>query len=361
MRKRITPFILPVLALGLLTFAVIHVVKAQQTLPKPPPPVEPARSPFKSTVAGAGIVEARTKNIAVGSPLPGIVLEVYVPVDQVGITVKKDQKLFKVDDRQLQAQLRTAKANLAAANAQLVKLQSQPREEERDSIVAKVAAAKANLDLQEDLAERARKLRPTVAISDEDYRQRILAANVAHRNLEQSTGDFKLWESGAWKYDVDIAKVAVEQAEAQMKQIETDVERCIVRAPVDGVVLQVNVLPGQYVAAPASSDLVVLGAIDKTVYVRVDVDEHDIPRFKKGVPAEASLRGRPDVQYPMRFVRTDPYVIPKKSLTGDNTERVDVRVLQVIYALDVEDRPIFVGQQMDVFINLEGTPAYGGN
>src|SRR5713226_6288296 len=104
MRKRITSFILPVLALGMLTFAVIHVVRAQQTLPKPPPPIEPARSPFKSTVAGAGIVEARTKNIAVGSALPGLVLEVYVPVDKVGSTVKKGDKLFKVDDRQLQAQ-----------------------------------------------------------------------------------------------------------------------------------------------------------------------------------------------------------------------------------------------------------------
>src|SRR5260370_20973688 len=144
--------------------------------------------------------------------------------------------------------------------------------------------------------------------------------------------------------------------EAQMKQIETDIERSIVRAPVKGVVLQVNVLPYQYVSAFSTDALVVLGATDKTVYVRVDIDEHDIPRFKKGVPAEASLRGRPDVKYPLKYVRTQPYVIPKKSLTGDNTERVDTRVLQVLYALDVEDRPIFVGQQMDVFINLDGTP-----
>ena len=102
---------------------------------------------------------------------------------------------------------------------------------------------------------------------------------------------------------------------------------------------------------PPSQALMVLGATDKTVHIRVDIDEHDIPRFKPGAPAGASLRGRPDVKYPMKYVRIDPYVIPKKSLTGDNTERVDTRVLQVLYALDVEDRPIFVGQQMDVFIN----------
>jgi HlyD family secretion protein len=361
MWKRISPLILPLLALGMLTFAVIHVVKAQHTDPKPPPPIEPARTPFNSTVAGAGIVEARTKNISIGSALPGVVLEVYVPVEDVGKTVKKGDKLFRVDDRQLQAQLATANANLAAAKAQLAKLENQPRFEERAPSQAKVASAMASVDLAEDLAGRARKLIPNGGISEEDYRQRVLSTALAKRQLEQSQADYKLLDAGAWKFDIDIAKVAVDQAEAQAKQIATDIDRCVVRAPVDGMVLQVNVLPGQFVAAPSSNDLVVLGAIDKIVYVRVDIDEHDIPRLKRGAPAEASLRGQPAIKYPMRYVRTEPYVIPKKSLTGDNTERVDTRVLQVLYALDVEDRPIFVGQQMDVFINLEGTPTKGGN
>jgi HlyD family secretion protein len=43
-------------------------------------------------------------------------------------------------------------------------------------------------------------------------------------------------------------------------------------------------------------------------------------------------------------------VIPKKSLTGDSTERVDTRVLQVLYTFDPGDKPIYLGQQMDVFI-----------
>ena len=44
-------------------------------------------------------------------------------------------------------------------------------------------------------------------------------------------------------------------------------------------------------------------------------------------------------------------MIPKKSLTGDNTERVDVRVLQVIYVIDTQGKRLFVGQQLDVFID----------
>ena len=67
--------------------------------------------------------------------------------------------------------------------------------------------------------------------------------------------------------------------------------------------------------------------------------------------ATASVRGNPDLKTPLTFVRFEPFVVPKKSLTGDSTERVDTRVLQVIYRLEDESLPLFVGQQMDVFID----------
>ena len=51
------------------------------------------------------------------------------------------------------------------------------------------------------------------------------------------------------------------------------------------------------------------------------------------------------------FVRFEPFVVPKKSLTGDSTERVDTRVLQVIYKVEQDDLPLFVGEQLDVFID----------
>lgn len=67
--------------------------------------------------------------------------------------------------------------------------------------------------------------------------------------------------------------------------------------------------------------------------MRVDIDENDAWRFRPGAPALAYVRGNPDLKTPLRFERFEPYVIPKQSLTGDTTERVDTRVLQVIYSL----------------------------
>ncbi len=352
MKKRFGQFVLPVLAACMLVFAVYHVVRAQQTLPKPPPPVEPARTPFGKTVAGAGIAEAVTENISIGAALPGVVLEVYVPVDKVGKVVEKDEPLFLVDNRALKAQLKYAQANLKAAEAQLAKLDAMPRPEEVPPSEAAVAVADAQLSLQQDLVSRANQLAPTGAMSTEDIRQRTLNMAVAKQQLSQANANLTLLKAGAWRPDKIIAQAAIEQAKAQIIQTETDLERCLVRAPVAGKVLQVNVRPGEYVGTPPSQALVVLGDIAKKVHVRVDVDEHDIPRFKMGAPAKASLRGSPETAYPLEFVRVEPYVIPKKSLTGDNTERVDTRVLQVIYALDVTNRPVYVGQQLDVFIDV---------
>jgi hypothetical protein len=54
---------------------------------------------------------------------------------------------------------------------------------------------------------------------------------------------------------------------------------------------------------------------------------------------------------PLVFVRFEPLVQPKRALTGDGTERVDKRVLEVFYALPKDGLDAFVGQQMDVFID----------
>src|SRR5690349_20985964 len=128
MKKHLGKYLLPLLATGMLGFAIYHVVQAQQQPPKPPPPVEPARTPFGRTVAGAGIIEARSQNIAVGSAVPGLVMKVWAP-EELGLSgtsgmtpweallgqhVKQGDPLFRVDDRQLKALLAFHEANLAS-------------------------------------------------------------------------------------------------------------------------------------------------------------------------------------------------------------------------------------------------------
>lgn len=86
----------------------------------------------------------------------------------------------------------------------------------------------------------------------------------------------------------------------------------------------------------------------------MDIDEHDIPRFKTGSSARANPRGDAKQFHNLKFVRIEPFVVPKRSLTGSTGERIDTRVLQVIYAVESSEKDatrLYVGQQV-VFVCL---------
>ncbi|MBV9124571.1 MAG: efflux RND transporter periplasmic adaptor subunit, partial [Planctomycetes bacterium] len=277
--KRRSQILVALLSAGLFGLAVFHVVRASQVLPAPPPPAEPARTPFARTIAGAGLVETQGENIAVGSGLAGVVLEVYVPVDAVGQQVKAGAPLFRVDDRHLRAQLAYQEAALASARAQLAKLDQQPRREELPPSAAKVRTAQANVALQHDLAKRAQVLGSSAAMSREDINQRALGLEVARQQLAQAEAEDRLLRAGAWEADKEVSRAAVAMAAARVKQTQTEIERALVRAPVDGQVLQVNVRPGEYVGNQSGQALMVLGRAHE-LHVRVDIDERDVDRFR---------------------------------------------------------------------------------
>src|SRR5262245_50649191 len=154
MKTSMNRMVLPLLALMMVGLGFYHVHRESQGAPPVAPIQDPARSPFENRIAASGVVEARTENIAIGSALAGLVLEVYVPSDQVGTQVKAGQPLFRVDDRHLRAQLAVAETQLAMAQANLAKLESQPRPEELPPSLARVKAATANAARLQDQAER---------------------------------------------------------------------------------------------------------------------------------------------------------------------------------------------------------------
>src|SRR5262245_15996773 len=329
-------YILPLISVVFMILAVIHVVIANQVKPSTDPPAPPAMTPFQNTVSGAGLIEPETENIAIGSHLPGVVAEVFV---KEGRRVAAGEVLFRLDDRQLAAELAVREANLAAAQAQLTELDKMPRPEDLPASEARVREARAMLTQKEDTARRYRRLLSSRAVGEEEVVKAEQEAQASKEQLARAQADYDLLRAGAWEPDKAIARATVAQARSQVEQTRTELERLKVKAPVDGEVLQVNVRPGEFVGAPPGQALIVLGSVDM-LHVRIDIDEHDIPRYRPGAAAYASVRGRPTEQIPLTFVRVEPYVIPKKSLTGNNQERVDTRVLQVIYALDTSTRPV---------------------
>ncbi len=355
-RKLVVPA-LAVLGLGA---AAVSVYGSGREL-KPAPVAEtPARTPYPRTVAGAGLVEAASENIAVAAHRAGVVTAVHV---RPGARVHAGDALFTVDDAAARAALDAASASVAVAAAAVRRLEALPRPED-------VPAARARLDEARAVAADAVTQRDNVealsdarAVSDEERARRRHAAAAAEARAAAAAAELARLTAGAWAQDLGVARAELSAARAREDAARVELERHTVRAPVEGEVLRCNVRPGEFAAAgPQAEPLVLLGDT-RDLRVRVDVDENDAWRVRPGAAAVGSPRGNGALRAPLRFVRVDPYVLPKKSLTGGSGERVDTRVLQVLYAFDRSALPVYIGQQIDVFIesaDLASGPAREG-
>jgi multidrug resistance efflux pump len=190
------------------------------------------------------------------------------------------------------------------------------------------------------------------AIREEDLLRRRIAVETAKAKLAQAEADLSLLRAGAWKPDIEVARAELAQAQSQVQRIRADIDRLTVNAPIGGEILQCKVRPGEYAqAGPLQQPLILMGNTSH-LNVRADIDEQDAWRVRAGAAAVASPRGQGVQRYPLHFVRFEPYVIPKKNLSNDATERVDTRVLQVIFALDA-GAAVRAGQQMDVYVHAQ--------
>jgi RND family efflux transporter MFP subunit len=298
--------LLPVAAIIGVVFAVMQgehggQVPASKADGPQQPSLSTVQTPFQSQVAGTGVVEAGTGNIAVGTPVAGIVAAVMV---HWGDRIDAGTTLFRLDDRELQAQLPLAAARVQEAGARL-----------------------ARSKYQSQLTD---KLRDQHVLSEEQYRDR--------------------------RFQVQIDEAALAAARAEVERIRVEIDRRTIRSPVAGRVLQINVRPGEFAASGVLATPLMVVGDDARLRVRVDVDENDAGRVDPSAPAVAIVRGRPELRTELRFESIEPYVAPKKSLTGDATERSDSRVLQVIYSFERAKLPVYVGQRLDVFIQA---PAAG--
>jgi HlyD family secretion protein len=332
-----------------LVFATLSVARLRPVESKVEPHLPPPSAEFRGKVGAVGIVEASSENIAVSLPVPGMVHAVFV---KAGDRVARGQRLFSLDDRDVRAELALRESSLELSKARLAKLNASPRPEEVPPAEARVQEAEAQLSdarIQLQLIENVKDKR---AIRGEDLERRRRGVQIAEAKLEESKAALRLLRAGAWSKDIEVAKAEVDQAASQVERIRADLARLTVTSPIAGQILQCKVRPGEYAAAgPLAQPLILLGSVDE-LHVRADVDERDAPRVKSGATVLASVRGDATRKFPLRYVRVEPFVVPKRNLTNDATERVDTRVMQVIYALE-KGAPVLPGQQMDVLIEAK--------
>jgi HlyD family secretion protein len=296
--------------------SVLQTLAGQETKTIAPPPIDPPKKPYDKTVAATGIIEALNENVAIGVPSPGLVIEIPEKI-RVNANVAKGEPLFKLDDRELQASLIRQRAAVDVANAN-------------------IAVQKATLAKNQDQLDRLTSVTDARAISKDDLINRTNDVSVSKAQLL-------------------AAEAQLKSAEADSRQTELLLERLTVKSPRDGVILQVNIREGEYASTQPKAPVMIIGEQGK-LQVRADVDEQNAMNVKPQKNGFAYVKGDSTTRIPLTYSRIEPFVIPKTSLTGASTERVDTRVLQVIYSITLpadwpKNKRLYVGQQVDVFID----------
>ena len=313
--------ILPVIAVIGLIGAVLYVIGGlpdrNTTEPETQPPKATGALADAERVAGAGIVEPSSETIDIGSALSGLVTDLRVTP---GDRVEKGQPLFLVDSRAARSRLAEANAAISEARAAIGEAQTAQ------------STARQQLALFEGLSD---------------------PAAVSRSEVIRAEG-----EAAAATSRLALARARLNAAQAQAASARTEIERLTVRAPIAGEILAVNIRPGEFVATQGGSSqpFIQMGETNP-LHVRIDIDENEAVRVDMGASAIVSPRGSAQIQVEATFVRAEPQVVPKRSLTNSAVERVDVRVLQLIYALPQSEasEAFRVGQQIDAFIPAADT------
>jgi HlyD family secretion protein len=278
---------------------------------KPQPPVfTPASNPYAKGIYAEGIIESyqpNGENINIYPEVPGTVVHILIAE---GATVKKGNPLVLIDDAVQRATVEQQKAQVELAGANLKSSQDQ-------------------LDKQKISYE----LEPrSVSKNDLDNAQNA----------------------------VRVAKANVEVAQKQYELGQTLLSKYTIRAPIDGVIMSINASTGSYISAQGAyntytqgfSPVLVMGSSQNYIGVRCYIDEILISRLPlmSNLHAEMSIRGT-NIKIPLEFVRVQPYVSPKIQLSNQRTERVDVRVLPVIFRCKKpKEKDVYPGQLVNVYI-----------
>jgi multidrug efflux pump subunit AcrA (membrane-fusion protein) len=298
--NKLKSFKLPLLGGIGLIFALFTVLtRPAQSVSEPLAP--PSMAPFGENIAGIGVIEPCSEVIQIGTEISGIVRAVYVAV---GDKVEKGAPLFALDERTLLAQIKVVEAEINMALVQAQEAQA--------------------------LYERVCNLSDSPLVSLEERQRRYFASQLAQSRLESK------------------------QAERALLEVKKDIHT--VRAPRAGEILAVRIKEGEFASAGSQAEPLLCLGDTSLLHVKVEVDEERAQRIDPLALARGFLRGQSDKAFQLQFVRFEPYIVPKQNL-GSGAQKVDTKVLRVVYAL-LKAQKLFVGQQMDVFIEEKSPKIY---
>ncbi len=229
-----------------------------------------AKRTIYETVSASGKIFPEVE-VKISSDVSGEIVELLV---QEGDTVKKGQLLCRVNPEAYISTVERGEAGVNSARAQADQSRSQIESSRSRSI-----QAKAQLENAKTIFQRQKTLFADGVISKAELDNAIVALNVAEASFEATNADIKSIEQGTRAADFSI-----KSANAQLKELRTNLKRTSIYAPTSGIISKLNVKKGERVLGTIQmSGTEILRIADfSSMEVQVDVSENDVPRVNVG-------------------------------------------------------------------------------
>lgn len=284
-------------------------------------------APAPSTLLAANGYITPRHRIALSPRVMGLVAWVGI---EKGDLVKKDQVLVRLKDDDYRAQVKQAEARLVSAHARLAELEAGSRPEEIERAKADLRAAEAalkNADLQLDRRKTLVEIGRVDPRATLDDAQAARDQALARRDAAKHTLD--LLVAGPRKEQLDAARAEADSAKAALDYATILLEDTVIRAPIDGTVLEKLIEPGELVSPQsfggtrgARTELLSLANLAQ-LQVEVDVNESDFAKIRMGQPARVTLDAYPDRAYSARVREIAPEANRQKATVQIKVEILD--------------------------------------
>jgi HlyD family secretion protein len=322
------------------------------------------RGPMSAVVVASGTLNAVT-TVQVGSQISGQVKDIYADFNT---TVKKNQIIARIDPSTFELRVNQARADLDASESAVMVARSGLAAQQAEAGRVRITM----LDAERDL-ERKKMLVDKKFLSPAELDKARVVVDTTREQIKAVQAQIHVSEA-----QVSSAQAAVKQRESLLRQAQVDLERTIIRAPVDGTVILRNVDAGQTVAASLQAPVLFTIAQDlRDMQVEAAIDEADVGRLRVGLPATFAVDAFPRRSFngEIKQIRKSPqnvqnvvsYIVvisagnPDLALLPGMTANVRIAVESRASALKVPNaalrfRPAGAGTEAKAAAPADGSP-----
>jgi multidrug resistance efflux pump len=304
-----------------------------------------AQSP---SFSAPGRVEGAAPTLAIGAAAGGTVGEVLV---HEGSRVSAGQPLIKLNCKPLEAQMHAREAQLAAAQATYDRVRNGSRPDEIAVGVAVVGYSQARSEEAQKTLDRTMELTEGVTVSTARVLEVQRDARIAAAQLEEARARLSLLRAGSREEDVRQSQALRDAAAAELDMGRAQVDQCTIKAPVDGVVLDVLANPGQYLSLAVPQPLLHM-VQDDPLRVRADVELRDAAHVCTAQNATVSAEAFPNASIRAQVSSISPAVSARNG-TGSDAGSKDV--VPVVLELQRGGPKLPIG--LPVTVHFEGCPS----